>query len=160
MTTLSAASGLLTLPPRPRFPLAASHLPRGRILVFENQTVIALDLQRILREAGYRIVGPATSLAEADVLLGRGRLDGAVIDVDAGPGWQAADLVADTEVPFVLIGRDSGTAPPQHVGRPFVEKPYDAEKLLEALERAGAVGRFQKPSATGDIPFPRVWPQL
>ena len=47
--------------PPPRW-LGASEPPRGRILVVEDQAVVALDLQRSLREAGYRVVGPATSL--------------------------------------------------------------------------------------------------
>ena len=36
-------------------PLHAADLPEGRILVVEDETIVALDLQPLLREAGYRI---------------------------------------------------------------------------------------------------------
>ena len=42
-------------------PHLAAEPPRGRILVVEDQAVVALDLQRTLRAAGYRVVGPQSA---------------------------------------------------------------------------------------------------
>jgi hypothetical protein len=52
-------------PPRtPAFELAADALPRARVLVVEREALVALDLQRTLREAGFRASGPAATLGE------------------------------------------------------------------------------------------------
>jgi len=51
--------------------------PRGRILVVTNEARLALDVQRILRNAGYRAVGPAASADEVDRLTGHRPVDGA-----------------------------------------------------------------------------------
>ena len=40
--------------------------PRGRILVVANEAPLVLDVQRALRDAGYRAVGPAPSAGEAE----------------------------------------------------------------------------------------------
>ena len=173
MTSLSAASlnGLLTVPgfsPRPPqappLALAASEPPFGRLLVFEDETVIALDLQRILRDAGYRIVGPASSLAEVRALVSRGRLDGAVIDLDVQlqAGIEVADLLADAGIPFVLLATGREAVPGRHAARPFVEKPYSSGRLLEALDQVSGGRRpAAVPSAlAGKVSFPRIFPQL
>jgi CheY-like chemotaxis protein len=169
MTTLSAASlnGLLTVHPIafPQ-PCAADQVPRGRILVFEDQTVIALDLQRILREAGFRVAGPAGRLEEVQRLM-HGRLDGAVIDLDSPPQTAAAvtDLLAEAGIPVVLLATSRESVPENLARRKLIEKPYAPSQLLEAL-----IAAIDEPAAAADegilypvtppAPFPRVLPQL
>ncbi len=65
--------------------LKASDWPNGRILIVGPQAVIALDLQRILRDAGYRVVGPVATAAEARRLIDRGPIDGSIVDLDLDP---------------------------------------------------------------------------
>jgi CheY-like chemotaxis protein len=141
--------------------LAASDPPHGRILVVESQAIIALDLQRILREAGYRVVGPAASLEEVGPLLRRGRVDCAVADVDPVSGElpAIAELLDSAGVPLVVLGGGHGLA-----GRPTLDKPYTPPELLEAIETAiaGPAPEMPAPSSASAprLPWPRVFPSL
>jgi CheY-like chemotaxis protein len=152
----------------PRWPvqaLAASEPPRGRILLVENQAVVALDLQRLLREAGYRAIGPATSVADIRALMGRGRIDGAVLDLDGlGDSVPAiADVLAASAVPVVFLASRRDLVPVGHAGRPVIDKPYAASELLSALDKAMAEDEpdtIYYPVASGPISWPRVMPQL
>lgn len=155
-----------SLPP-PRHP---SHLSadtsRGRILVVEDQAVVALDLQRTLREAGYRVVGPATSLPAVEGLLARGRIDAAIVDADAGRlAFVLADRLADAGVPVLFLTARSNPLPARHAGAPVLEKPFSRPRLLEALENVLAAPRLadeELPYAISPPPmnWPRVLPQL
>jgi DNA-binding response OmpR family regulator len=146
--------------------LASDDVPRGKILVVEDEAVVALDLQRTLREAGYRVVGPATSLADVQKLIARGSIDCAVLDlaIDRRTPIPVADLLAFADVPFVfLTNGDKSGLPQQHVHRPVVERPYIEHDLLAAIERAmRRHGRSGKTTPLRSPPasFPRVFPQL
>jgi CheY-like chemotaxis protein len=152
----------------PTRPLAVAELSRGRILVFEDEAVIALDLQRILRGAGFRIVGPATSLGEAEALIARGRIDCAVLDLDAARDRApaVADLLADAGIPFVLLSTSREEVPARHAARKLVEKPYAAGELLDAVMSAISEGIAASgdgivyPMSAQTLSFPRLFPQL
>jgi CheY-like chemotaxis protein len=62
--------------------LATLDLPRGKVLVVVDDAIVALDLQRLLHEAGYRVVGPATTVAEIQRMIQRGDIDCAIVDLD------------------------------------------------------------------------------
>ena len=121
------AAGLASTPPWAPAALAADDPPRGKVLVIEDEAVVALDLQRTLREAGFRTVGPATSLADIQQLIDRGAIDCAVLDldVDRRAPLPIADLLAFAEVPFVFLSDvPRPMLPPPHRRRPVVKKPF------------------------------------
>lgn len=159
-----------TLTPQPRW-LGAAEPPRGRILVIEDQAVVALDLQRTLREAGYRVVGPATSLPAVEALLARGKLDAAIVDADAAGGdagrlaFVMADRLADAGVPVLFLTSRSNPLPDRFAGAPILEKPFSRPRLLEELTNVMAARRLaddEFPYAISPPPmsWPRVFPQL
>lgn len=147
-------------------PQRAAETPRGRILVVEDQAVVALDLQRTLREAGYRVVGPATSLPAVEGLLARGRLDAAIVDADAGRlAFVLADRLANAGVPVLFLADAANPLPDRHTGAPILEKPFSRPRLLEALESllaAPRLGEEELPYAVSPPPisWPRVFPPL
>src|SRR4051794_35702854 len=51
---------------------AAGDLPARHTLVVEDDAIAALEVQQLLRECGYRVVGPAASAEEAQRLIDRG----------------------------------------------------------------------------------------
>ena len=61
-------------------------LPGARVLVAEDQAVIAMDLAMTLREFGCAVLGPAASVAEALALAGRERPDAALLDLGLSDG--------------------------------------------------------------------------
>ena len=70
-----------TASPRRAPPVPLAHdWPNGRILIVGPQAVVALDLQRILRDAGYRVVGPVATAAEARRLIETNAAPGGLYD--------------------------------------------------------------------------------
>ena len=82
----------------------AGVLAGARVLVAEDDFVIALELEALLREFGCEVLGPATMVGEALELLGRERPDAALLDVGLGdgPAWPVAAALAAAGVPFAL----------------------------------------------------------
>jgi hypothetical protein len=163
-----------TASPRRAPPVPLAHdWPNGRILIVGPQAVIALDLQRILRDAGYRVVGPVATAAEARRLIDRGPIDGAIVDLDLSAAPAIVELLDDAGIPAVFL---SGTAlealPDRHRDRPLVDKPYTGTSLLAALRQVLAPakgegqreeegeGEFLYPISPPPMPWPRVFPQL
>jgi hypothetical protein len=62
--------------------LATIDLPRGKVLLIVDDATVALDLQRLLHEASYRVIGPATNLVEVQRMVERGDVDCAILDRD------------------------------------------------------------------------------
>lgn len=89
-------------------------LVRPSILIVEDEMLIALDLASQLESAGFRIVGPAQSVAEAIELLDAApSCNAAVLDVNLGR--ESAEPVAHAlnarGIPFVVL---SGYSQRQH----------------------------------------------
>ncbi len=118
--------------------LSAEDPPRGRVLVVERNAVLALDIQRTLRDAGFRVIGPAASLTDIQRLLDHGAIDAAIVDldVDRGTPLPVADLLAFADIPFVFLAADGRPDVPQrHSRRPVVQKPFLAADLVAAVEK-------------------------
>src|SRR5262245_16512676 len=113
---------------------------KAQILVVEDEALIAMDLQALLEEAGYRVLGPAnTSEAALKLLQGGDEPDVALLDVNLGrsDAFGVANALAElkTEVIF-LTGHTAHKLPQAHRHRPLVSKPYMPQVLLQAIESA------------------------
>ena len=75
-----------------------------RILVVEDEFLIALELDEALRNAGYQVLGPASSVSAALELLQSERPDAAVLDVNLAGEWvtPVAEALRGMLVPFIL----------------------------------------------------------
>lgn len=107
-----------------------------RILVVEDEAIVALWLADVLAIAGAVVIGPTGSVREALVLAERESLDCAVLDYKLPDGTTApvADLLAARDVPFVFAtGYDVGPLDPKYLDRPRVEKVFATEELLRAI---------------------------
>ncbi|MFC7473285.1 HWE histidine kinase domain-containing protein [Dankookia sp. GCM10030260] len=117
--------------------------PPPRVLVVEDEALLALELETGLRELGCEVVGPARNLIEAHRLAaGEPRLAAAVLDINLGGGelvFPVADALAARGVPYLLAtgygsagpleGRDAGAVA-------VLRKPYQRAALAAALARA------------------------
>jgi len=113
-----------------------SGLAGKRILLAEDEFLIALAAEDALVARGAVVVGPAYSLAESLGLAEGATLDAAVLDVNLNGEDSAplAALLVRRGVPFVLAtGYDR--VDNLHAA-PLVAKPYDEDRLDTALRRA------------------------
>ena len=148
--------------------LATLDLPQGKVLMVVDDAIMALDLQRLLNEAGYRVVGPAATVGEIQSMIQRGEIDCAILDldVDRRAPLPISDLLAFADVPFVYLTTGVlGTISSRHMQRPTVEKPFTREAVLAAVENAMAVQRKMAndnrwPARGPVVPWERVYPTL
>ena len=124
---------------------------KRRILVVEDEALIAMDLERIVRSAGCEVLGPVGRAEEALRLAAEERLDAAILDVRLRDSdcFAVADALARRRVPFVFVTGSAPAALPERFrGRPLIQKPYNAAKLAAMLggKAAAARGRGGKAS--------------
>lgn len=76
-----------------------------RILVAEDEPLIALDLADLIAEQGASVIGPAYSLSDAQALTDDNAIDGALLDIDLGDDlvWPVALLLQQKGIPFAFI---------------------------------------------------------
>ena len=115
----------------------------ARILLLEDDALISLDTEEMLRALGARRVVVAHTLEAAEAAVRREAIDAAVLDIAIGPdrcdGF--ARMLLERAVPFVFAtGYGDRAALPQDLRQvPKVVKPYGGAALLAALAAAGAV---------------------
>jgi len=157
--------------PQRHFPLTvlADDPPRGSILLVSDQASLALEVQRILREAGYRTVGPAGSAQEATRLIERRSIDGAVVDSGFADIGTIERRLVQEGIPFVRVG----TGLTVKAMEAFAPAPGDAlsvsrsamgMELIEAIERVLSSRRAARsnfyPVPPPQEAWPRIFPQL
>jgi len=110
-----------------------------RILVVEDQSLIAFEVKDCLERAGATVVGPVGRLDRA---LGRAEkdvLDAALLDVDLKGErcWPIADALARRAIPFAFTTGFEGSLimPERFAGFPVFSKPYSEEEMLAVLTR-------------------------
>ncbi len=101
-----------------------------RLLIVEDEYLIASDLAWSLEELGAEVLGPAGSVEDALTLIERQDrlLDGAVLDVNLGREsvFPVADSLLAAGIPFVfLTGYDRVIIPKAYASVPRYEKPFD-----------------------------------
>src|SRR5215813_12964577 len=112
--------------------------PSGQyVLIVEDDALIALELEDTLSEAGYEVVGPASSVRAAlECLAGHRFLAGAVLDINLGDEdvFSVADALSSSRIPFLfLTGHSNAVLPSRHKRRPVIRKPYLPATLLATL---------------------------
>jgi DNA-binding response OmpR family regulator len=123
-------------------PASPTVLKGRRVLVVEDEALIAMMLEDVLREAGAEVLtaatlGEALRLVEAAAAGHGGGLGAAVLDIDlAGERvLPVADALARLGVPFLFAtGYDAGCGRGRHAAVPVLHKPFDPHDLIAALE--------------------------
>lgn len=109
-----------------------------RVLVVEDEALIALLIAESLERGGFKVVGPVTSVAKALALLEHEDCEVAILDIRLGN--ESAEPIAlelrARGTPFVTL---SGYAPNQRAsafeGAPMLVKPVRPNDLVGELRR-------------------------
>ena len=110
------------------------------ILVVEDEALIAMDIQSLLENAGYTVMGPARTTQSALSLMDGGVPDLALLDINLGNGVTAiplADELSARGVRFIfLTGHSAHRLPDRHRERVIVNKPFLPKTLYDAVALA------------------------
>ena len=111
-----------------------------RILVVEDEYMLADEMCTELDDAGAIVLGPTGTVQDAlDLISDQPEIDGAILDVNlrGEMAFSAADRLAEMEVPFVFTtGYDASMIPPRFKDVVRCEKPFDLAKVTRAIGRA------------------------
>ena len=119
-----------------------------RVLVVEDEFLVAMLIEEMLESAGCVVIGPFPRVPEALDAVDRDACDAAVLDVNLG--GERVDPVAAAlsrrNVPFVFVsGYGTIGLPGDYSDRPRICKPF---KLAELL---GTVSSLVKPSIAHSV---------
>jgi PAS domain S-box-containing protein len=112
---------------------------RGKILVVEDEVLIAMQMAEVLSEAGWDVIGPATGIAQAlSLLTTQGPPDVAVLDVNldgemVGP---LAENLRGAGIPVVLCTGYETLDDVRLEGCPMIRKPANIRQLLAGIKSA------------------------
>jgi len=107
-----------------------------RVLVVEDEYLVAILIEEILESAGCIVAGPIPRLAEALDAAHHENCDAAVLDVNlAGERIDpVADALCERNVPFLFVtGYGTNALPGEYIERPHLHKPFRMADLLSAV---------------------------
>ncbi|KAA2234734.1 response regulator [Salinarimonas soli] len=114
-----------------------------RILLVEDEALVADYVADIVEEAGHTVVGPVATGEQAITLLEAGGIDLAILDITlkgAMNGIEVAGTARARGIPHLFI---SGSGDPSTRAaalatqpRDFLLKPFDQDRLIEVLRAA------------------------
>ncbi|WEX76159.1 response regulator [Sinorhizobium numidicum] len=111
---------------------------RARVLIVEDEWLIAEDHAASLREAGYQVVGPVPSVKTALQAIEKQEIDLALLDIQLRneTSLPVAERLNAKGVPFAfLTGYSDEKLPPDLKDREVIPKPVDAAFLAAAVAR-------------------------
>ena len=103
-----------------------------RVLLVEDEALVAMMIQEFLGECGRAVVGPIGTAAEALAAARQGDFDGAILDINLGDGmaYPVAEILAARGVPFVfLTGYEADTVDDRFSEVPILQKPIERQML-------------------------------
>jgi CheY-like chemotaxis protein len=107
-----------------------------RILVVEDEFLIATLIEDVLEMSGCVVAGPVSRLPAAVEAAGHEDCAAAVLDVNlAGQRIDpVATILAERNIPFIFVtGYATDVLPQQHANRPCLRKPFKTTDLLAAI---------------------------
>ena len=111
-----------------------------RVLVVEDEVIVAMTLEDMLSDLGCSVVGPAYTLADGLALAEAADFDAALLDVNLGGerSEQIAELLRQRAIPFGFItGYGPGAIDHGCSDQPVLSKPCTAASLAVLLRQLG-----------------------
>lgn len=116
---------------------------KARILVVEDEAVVAMFIEDVLASLGFTVIGPAANVDEALALLDKEEVDGGLLDVNLGGdnrSYPIADRLAREHKPYMFVtGYGIAGIDRRYAQAPVLQKPFvtaELDKRLRQLLRA------------------------
>lgn len=120
--------------------MAMSELHGSRVLVLEDELLLAMAYERLLYDEGCGQVLLTSRVDQALKSIQQVPPTVALLDVSlrgADLSFPVADVLADAAIPFIFVtayGQEH--IPERHRTRPLLEKPVSEEGIIETLRAA------------------------
>ncbi len=120
-----------------------------RILVVEDEALIAVMVEDMLSELGSTVVGPAATIEQALALARSEDIDGAVLDVNVRGERidPVAEALAGRGVPMLFATGYGEVRLASGVPVTVIDKPYTQEKLARGLASAMSAAQLRRNTA-------------
>lgn len=119
--------------------MAERSLRHCRILVVEDEYMLADELRMELSDADAIVLGPVATIEEAiDLIASEAKIDGSILDVNLGGElvFPVADRLAELGVPFLFTtGYDGSIIPARFADIDRCEKPINMRRITQAIGR-------------------------
>jgi CheY-like chemotaxis protein len=109
---------------------------RKRVLVAEDESLVALVVAEQVAEMGYNVVGPACTLAEALKLATTASIDGALLDLKLHdvPSHEVANILTLRQIPFAFVTGYNEPPDGLYKNIDVLHKPFQLADLARAIE--------------------------
>ena len=116
-----------------------------RVLVVEDESLVAMLLETILEDMGCTPVGPASNIDDGEAMArDTADLDAALLDVNVAGRhvFPVAEALKARGVPFIFsTGYGEGGLPDEWRGNPTIQKPFTEAAVRDALMKAMGVSQ-------------------
>ena len=126
-----------------------------RVLVVEDELLVAMMMVEALVEMGLGIVGPFSNTADAIRAVKEAPVAAAILDINLGEElvYPVADLLNSRGIPFAFVtGYGSGQLDRRYPHAPVLLKPVDRNILREVFRKSGGT-----PQLIGDDARTEIW---
>lgn len=123
-----------------------------RVLVVEDETMIAVFIEDVLTALGCEVVGPTGKLETALQLASEEGLDAAILDVTIRGGrvYPVAERLLERAIPFVLAsGYDDWALPESLRDQPRLAKPFTTAELEDHIRSLRGEAARRKSAKAG-----------
>lgn len=108
----------------------------ARVLLVEDEPIVAMCLEDMVSGLGCEIVGPAAGLDEGLAMAEREELDGAILDInlEGRRSYPIAQMLLRRGVPFAFASGYGSIDEATGIVAPLIPKPYSEEQIAAALD--------------------------
>ena len=108
-----------------------------RVLIIENDFLIAEMINDMVRDLGYTVTRTVHRLPSALKELSKENFDGALVNIgidEQKHGVEIADILTEMGVPFGFVTGYGHALAERHAHVPLLQKPFNAEQLRALLQ--------------------------
>jgi DNA-binding response OmpR family regulator len=122
--------------PQPAHEERSGDSDHSKVLVVEDEALIAIYVETIVEQSGYDVAGVVSSLDDALAFIDDHTIDSAVLDVDLNgrPVYPLAEALKRRGIPFIFASScNERSIPAAYRSGPVVQKPFAPSELRRAL---------------------------